>query len=233
VFRLVWTSSWRGDFGFGYASSTDLVNWSQQQLIDVMAFDTSTVNVWAPELFYDKPNNRYIIVWSSTIPGKFPKGEEEEKNNHRLYYTITTDFKSFSPAKLFFDPGYSCIDATIVKRGAKNYVLVFKDNTRPNRNLKVAFSESPLGPWRNISEPFTPAEWGFCEGPTVVKRGSNYFIYFDAYSQKKFDAVETRDFKTFKPISSFIDLPQGHKHGTILTVKPSIIKSLHGHIPNQ
>ena len=47
MFHLVWTSSWRGDRGFGYACSRDLVHWSEQRFIEVMT-DTTTVNVWAP-----------------------------------------------------------------------------------------------------------------------------------------------------------------------------------------
>ena len=47
TFHLVWTSSWRGDRGFGYASSRDLIHWSEQRFIEVMS-DTTTVNVWAP-----------------------------------------------------------------------------------------------------------------------------------------------------------------------------------------
>jgi beta-xylosidase len=47
TFHLVWTSSWRGDRGFGYASSKDLKHWSPQRFIEVMT-DTTTVNVWAP-----------------------------------------------------------------------------------------------------------------------------------------------------------------------------------------
>ncbi len=30
VFHLVWTCSWKGDRGFGYASSKDLMNWSEK-----------------------------------------------------------------------------------------------------------------------------------------------------------------------------------------------------------
>ena len=33
MFHLVWTSSWRGDRGFGYACSKDLVHWSEQRFI--------------------------------------------------------------------------------------------------------------------------------------------------------------------------------------------------------
>ena len=33
TFHLVWTSSWRGDRGFGYSSSKDLIHWTKQRFI--------------------------------------------------------------------------------------------------------------------------------------------------------------------------------------------------------
>ncbi|WP_229655442.1 family 43 glycosylhydrolase [Pedobacter puniceum] len=156
VYHLVWTSSWKGDKGFGYASSKDLMNWSAQQFIPVMQHEATTVNVWAPELFYDDEEKQFIIIWASTIPYRFEKGIEEEQNNHRMYYTTTKDFKTFTPTKLFIDPGFSVIDAVIVKRAQQDYVLVLKDNTRPNRNMKVAFAKHPLGPYNQVSDAFTP-----------------------------------------------------------------------------
>ena len=57
TFHLVWTSSWRGDNGFGYASSKDLIHWTEERFITVMD-DPTTVNVWAPELFYDDVKRR-------------------------------------------------------------------------------------------------------------------------------------------------------------------------------
>ena len=169
MFHLVWTSSWRGDRGFGYACSKDLVHWSEQRFIEVMT-DTTTVNVWAPELFWDDVKQQAVIVWASCIPGKFPDGQEEHKNNHRLYYTTTKDFKKFTPAKLMIEPGFSCIDATLVKRGKNDYVMVLKDNTRPERDIKVAYAKSPYGPWSKASEPFTGK---MMEGPTVLKLTSH------------------------------------------------------------
>lgn len=222
TYHLVWTSSWRGDLGFGHASSKDLMNWSEEEFVPVMT-DTSTVNVWAPELFYDDVDERFIIIWASTIPFKYEKGEEEEKNNHRMYYTTTRDFKEFTETKLFLEPGFSVIDAVIVKRAAQEYVLVLKDNTRPMRNLKVAFGTSPLGPWENISEPFT----GFLtEGPTVVKVNDAYLIYYDDYGNKKYGCSRTTDFKTFENISDEVSLPEGHKHGTIFKAKQSVVDAL-------
>lgn len=223
IFRLVWTSSWQGDLGFGYASSPDLIHWSKEQVISVMDWDTSTVNVWAPELFYDDGGQRYIIVWASTIPFKFPKGQEEERNNHRLYYTTTKDFQSFSDTKLFLDPGFSVIDGTIVKRGEHDYVLVLKDNTRPERNLKVAFGETPLGLWSKPGPGFTPK---YTEGPTVLHLGDDYLIYYDAYRARQYGAVKTKDFKTFTDITDQISVPEGHKHGTIFTADEKVLRNL-------
>jgi sucrose-6-phosphate hydrolase SacC (GH32 family) len=226
VFHLVWTTSWRGDKGIGYASSKDLINWSEQQLLPVMEHESSTVNVWAPELFYDDVEDRFIIIWASTIPHRFEKGVEAEDNNHRMYYTTTKDFKSFTPTKLFSDPGFSIIDAVIVKRDKDDYVLVLKDNTRPKRNLKVAFADNPLGPFENVSEEFSDY---LTEGPSVQKVGNEWLIYFDSYGSKKYEAVSTTDFKTFKNINDKISVPEGHKHGTIFKASHKHLKNLLQH----
>ncbi|NIG55340.1 glycoside hydrolase family 43 protein [Chitinophaga sp. Cy-1792] len=222
TFHLVWTSSWRNDKGFGYAASKDLLHWSAQQLVPVME-GTDAVNTWAPEIFYDKAKQDYKIVWASCIPGKFPKGLEEDSNNHRLYYTATKDFVSFSKTALFLDPGFSVIDAVIVPRKNQPYVLVLKDNTRPERDLKVATAEQLSGPWEHISPAFTTK---LTEGPSVVKVGHQWLIYFDAYGQKTYEAVETGDFITFHPPSKKIIIPSGHKHGTIVPVKRKVVRDL-------
>ena len=223
TFHLVWTSSWKGDKGFGYASSTDLIHWSEQRFLPVMEHEATTVNVWAPELFYDAATRQFIIIWASTVPYRFEKGIEDELNNHRMYYMTTTDFRTFSSAKLFLDPGFSVIDAVITKRKADDYVLVLKDNTRPNRNIKVAFSTQATGPYTGVSEAFTNK---FTEGPSVVNTGKEWLIYFDSYQDKKYGAVSTTDFKTFTDASARISVPEGHKHGTILRVKKRILSRL-------
>lgn len=223
TYHMVWTTDWKGGNGFGYASSKDLINWSEQQYIPVMAHEPDVVNVWAPEIFYYEDEDRYIIIWASTIPFRFEKGIEDENNNHRMYYVTTKDFKTFSDTKLFLDPGFSVIDCVIVKRGKDDYALIIKDNTRPNRNLKVAFGKSPLGPFENISEPYT----GFLsEGPAVLQQDGKYMIYYDNYGEKNYKAVRTQDFKTFEDMSAKIKLPEGHKHGTITTISKRILKGL-------
>lgn len=223
IFHLVWTSSWRGDKGFGYASSKDLIAWSEQQFIPVMDKEPTTVNVWAPELFYDDEQKDFIIIWASCIPGRFERGIEEDSNNHRMYVTTTKDFKTFTATKLFFDAGFSAIDAVIVKKAAKDYVLVVKDNTRPERDIKVAFANNPLGPYTNVSKPFSD---NFTEGPSVVKVKDKWLIYFDSYRKKIYEAVATKDFINFKNVTNSVHVPEGHKHGTIVIVKRKLVNQL-------
>ena len=222
TFHLVWTSSWRGDKGFGYASSKDLIHWSEERLINVMD-DPTTVNVWAPELFYDDVKKQYMIVWASCVPGKFPDYEEDHYNNHRLYYVTTKDFKKFSKAKVLIDPDFSCIDATILKRGDKDYVMVLKDNSRKQRNLKISFAKSPYGPWSKPSEPFTES---FTEGPTTAKAEGWYYVYYDSYQHGIYGAARTKDFVNFQDRTGAVNFPVGHKHGTVFMASEEIVNNL-------
>ena len=131
LYHLVWTVSW-ADKGIGYASSPDLIHWSSQQFIPVMAAEDSAKNAWAPEITYDKKRKEYMVYWASTIAGRFPQKDtsaEGRRNNHRIYFTTTKDFKTWSPTKLLYDPGFSVIDATIVAN-AGGYVMFLKNETR-------------------------------------------------------------------------------------------------------
>lgn len=225
MFRMVWTTSWRGDRGFGYAESRDLKTWSEPRMVTVMT-DTSTVNVWAPELFYDPETRQAMVVWASCVPDAgFDVGQEDVLNNHRLYYVTTRDFVRFSEAKLLIDPGFSCIDATILKRAPCDYVMVLKDNTRPERNLKVSFAKNPEGPWSAPSAPFT----GFLtEGPSVVEANGGYVIYYDDYNNKRYGASFTKDFKEFRDYTDSVSVPALHKHGTIFKAPAAVVEGLLG-----
>lgn len=224
VFRMVWTTSW-GGCTVGYASSKDLITWSGQQAIPVGEAD-KTDNCWAPELFYDAATKQYVIFWSSTVSGRFPqKPEEVGDGNHRTYYTTTRDFKTFAPTKLFFDPGFNCIDTTMIKANGK-YHLIFKDE-RPKpvwqKNLRTAEGPTALGPWSNISEPFSRHG---VEGPSVLKIGDYYVCYFDGFAGGGYGAMKTRDFITWEEQSDRLVVPPGTKHGTAFAVPGRVIEKL-------
>lgn len=225
TFHLVWTLAWAGEKGFGYASSKDLIHWSEQREIPVMA-DSLTNNVWAPELFYDDEKDQYMIIWSSSIlPERYTAADSLGTNgSHRTYYTVTKDFQTFAPTKPFYDPGFNSIDGFLLKRGPKDYVYILKDNRKPGfSDLFCVFGESPEGPFDRPTEKFAPT---YSEGPCAVQLGDEWIIYFDVYRQARYGAVSTKDFQTFTPADDRISIPQGHKHGTVIKVKESVLKKM-------
>lgn len=225
TYHLVWTTQWMGSMGFGYASSKDLIHWSAQREIPVMS-SSATNNVWAPELFYDEDLKQYLIIWSSQInPKDYTDADRLGRNSaHRMYYCTTKDFKTFSEAKPYYDPGFNSIDGYLLKRGAKDYVLIVKDNRKPGfSNLFCVFSDSPYGPFHSPSTTFGRT---YSEGACAVDLGNEWIIYFDQYHPQMYGAVSTTDFKTFTPIPQRISTPSDHKHGTILKVKRSVIDNI-------
>lgn len=225
TFHMVWTVSW-GEKGIGYASSKDLITWSEQQYIPVMEHEPDTRNCWAPELFYDASQKQFLICWASTIPGRFPRGDEQ-KYNHRLYCTTTKNFKDFSPAKLLYDHGFSVIDAAIVSAG-KEYVMFLKDETdkpmTPEKNIRIATAKKATGPYSEPGKPITGNYWA--EGPTPIKINSKWFVYFDKYTQHKYGVVTSTDLKTWTDESDNLVMPQGIRHGTAFMVSQEILDKL-------
>ncbi|OYZ48390.1 MAG: hypothetical protein B7Y15_12155, partial [Bacteroidetes bacterium 24-39-8] len=216
LFHMVWTVSWK-DRGIGYASSKDLIHWSEQVFVPVMEKEATAKNCWAPEIFYDDAKKEYLIYWATTIPGRFPETENLGDNNHRIYYVTTKDFKTFSDTKLMYDQGFNVIDATIQKVG-KQYLMILKDETlKPvQKNLRVAFSDQATGGYSKPSEPITGNYWA--EGPTALKIGQDWIVYFDKYRDHKYGAVASKDLKNWRDISDSVHFPKGLRHGSVLPI---------------
>ena len=226
LFHMVWTVSWN-DRGIGYASSADLVHWSEQQFIPVMADEPSARNCWAPEITYDDKTKTYMLYWATTIPGRFTATDSEgdSKYNHRLYYVTTKDFKTYSKTKLLYDPGFNSIDATIVQDG-KRFIMFLKDETRTPRqkNIKLAYSNNLIGPYSAASSKITGDYWA--EGPTTLKIGQEWRVYFDRYMDHHYGAISSTDLKSWTDITDKISLPVGIRHGTIFQVSEKELNAL-------
>jgi hypothetical protein len=224
LFHMVWTVSW-SERGIGYASSKDLIHWSGQQDIPVMEQEPTALNCWAPEIFYDDASKQYMIYWATTIPGRFPQSETAGDKNHRIYYVTTKDFRTFSKAAVLYDQGFNVIDATIQKNG-KEYVMFLKDETKnpPQKNLRIATSNTFTSGYGKPSGPITGNYWA--EGPTVLKKGSQWIVYFDKYREHKYGAVTSTDLVTWKDISDQLDMPNGIRHGTVLTISQKELDKL-------
>lgn len=214
TWHTVWTTNWRGSRGFGHAASKDLCTWGGQQYVEVMG-DTTTVNVWAPEVTWVAEGGYYLITWASCVPGAFADGAEAHDNNQRLYYTTTTDWLRFTPARLYLEPGFSCIDACTVRIGKGRWAVVFKDNSRAVRALRVCTGPSAVGPWSKPTEVLTPH---LSEGPTVAKVGEEWLIYYDYYGGHVYGALSTRNWEHYRDATDRVRFPDGHKHGTVCPI---------------
>jgi beta-xylosidase len=225
---MVWTTSWKGKT-VGYAHSQDLIHWSKQTAIPVMAGEPASINCWAPEVFYNAPSEQFYVVWATTVPGRFPETDRSGDNgyNHRLYCFTTRDFGAISPTKLFYEPGFNAIDGAIVRDETRNrYALVVKNETRhpPAKNLFMTFAEKLTGPWTPPSEPFSGADWA--EGPSIVRIGDAWYCYWDKYRRGCYGAAVSKDLERWTDVSDKVRFPPGTRHGTAFRAPQRVIDGL-------
>jgi hypothetical protein len=221
--HLVWTTGWTGR-DIGYASSADLIHWSEQKTLPVMAHEPEAQNCWAPELIWDAAKQRYLLFWSTTILGKFPETEmsnRRRERNHRIYATATKDFVTFEPTWLLYDGGYNVIDANLIPAadGTGDWLMFVKDETFApvtQKNIRLVRGRSPEGPWDRPSAPLTGNYWA--EGPTSIKVGDEYRVYFDKHMLDAIGLVRSRDLQTWEDVGDRIKMPAHARHGCIVTV---------------
>ena len=227
LFHMVWTDSWT-DRGIGYANSKDLIHWSQQVQLMVMDKEPTAQNCWAPELTYDDVTKTYMLYWATTIPDRFPQADtsaEGKRNNHRIYYQTTKDFKTFSATRVLYEPGFSTIDASIVKEG-KDFLMFFKNETLSpvEKNLHIATSKTLTGPYSPPKLKITGNYWA--EGPTALKIGNRWFVYFDKYRDHKYGVITSTDLIKWTDISDQLIVPTGLRHGTVFKVSEQEFNTL-------
>ena len=225
TFHLVWTAAWTGN-AIGHASSPDLIHWSEQETIPVMAAAPGVVHCWAPEMVWDAGRQEFLIFWSSDFTNEVVGGVGGKLATvgNRLYCTTTRDFKSFSPSRLFFDPGFGINDATLVVV-SNGFRLVFVDELR--QRLNWATAAEVAGPYGTPGNGFGPAS---LEGPTVFRLGGQVVVSAHQAGGKgqgnRYVALKTSDWEHWEDISQGMFLPAGGQQGTALEVAGETLKPL-------
>lgn len=215
VYRMVWTSGWKGK-DIGYAESRDLIHWGQQRTIPVGEHIDSTNNCWAPEIFFNDQKGEYMIYWSSNV-GPWKKMGSEG----RIYYVTTKDFNAFSDPKILFRNGFPAggapgnngpIDAFIYKEG-KRYIIFYKkdDNSRVP-NVYYRTGKTPEGEWGEEYGPIKPSTGD--EGPSVLKVNGRYCMFTDPFESDSAFVFMSRDLKNWQ--REVTDLKMSH--GTVIEI---------------
>jgi beta-galactosidase len=227
TFHMVWTSGWTEN-NIGYASSKDLIHWSEQKKLPVMGHEPDVLNTWAPELYYKKSSKTFYIIWASTITGKFPEtSKADQKYNHRLYYTTTKDFEKFSETKLFYNPGFNVIDAFILKQKGLYYMFLKDETEEPaEKNIRLVSSRKLTKFPNTVSDPISGREWA--EGPTAIKIGKYTYVYWDKYRNKRYGAVRCKNLRKpeWEDVTNQLRIPAGVRHGTAFKVDDTILRGL-------
>ncbi len=214
--RAVWTWDWRSD-SIGTAESKDLLNWSAQRKVPIMGSHPDVLNTWAPETYWDAATKDWLVIWSSSFK---PQADGTAGEGLRIWSSHTSDFVKFSEPARFYDHGFPVIDATLFQRGPKDVVMVIKPQTKEPLTYNEKWVAGPTveGPW---SEPSDVINAPWSEGPSVVRIGDRDVVFYDHYKEPgkiQYQAVATRDWKTWTDITDEISLPEKSKHGSFFRV---------------
>lgn len=208
-FRMVWTWGWKGD-SLGTAESADLMTWSPEKKVEIMKDFPTVRNVWAPETYWDAKAKEWLVIWSSSF--------NDSSAGNRIWAARTKDFVTFTKPKVFFDPGFVVIDATMFHR-RNDWVMVFKDQTMEPLRYQERWMAGPTveGPWGKISGPINES-WS--EGPSVVKVGDEFVVYYDHYRapRAKYEGVQTKDWVHWESVNDRMSFPDHSKHGSFFRV---------------
>ncbi|MET7571197.1 glycoside hydrolase family 43 protein [Streptomyces sp. NPDC005492] len=219
LFHLLATDGWTSPH-IVHAISGDLLTWSDQELIPVMAAVEGAHNAWAPEFFLDRRTGLYHLIWSSVVePGSTAEGRDYEHigQDHRIWHCTTEDFRTFSAPDVFFDPGHSVIDATVRALDGGGFLMAYKDERGTNdlatahKDIHLTTFEIPGGPYTDSTGPITPS---VVEGPSLLRRDDELVMIFDHYLEGRYGAVRSKDGVDWKPVA--LALPQGMRHASVL-----------------
>jgi hypothetical protein len=214
IFRMVWTWSKDGaPPAIGYSSSFDLQHWVQHRKLAVMKAVPGAVTTTAPAIYYDAGKKQWIVLWTSSVV-RSANGAPEE----RIYWTTTTDFKQFAPAKVFFDPGYNVADATVVTVNAttQQYGLLYKDERAGEDRIHVAGGGSLVGPWEPTGGPVSEA---WAEAPAAVPVEGGVLVYYHHFHDPEgYSAAFSKDMEHWSDVTLKTTFPGGMRHGSFLRI---------------
>jgi Glycosyl hydrolases family 32 N-terminal domain len=162
-------------------STKDFSSWTQN-IVVFQPVNGTTIDVWAPEFFYDETTASYLIFCA--IQGENNTSVEyesscsnENDSRFRFWYSHTRDFINLDhDLTLMFDPGCNDttngmggIDGDIKVNEQGQFVFSFKDargRSEDVRGIRLAVASSLTGPYGSISDLLAPVH---VEAPELLR----------------------------------------------------------------
>ena len=203
--------------------STDLVNWSEQRMVEVSA-KIEAGCTWAPEATYDPQTGEYVVYWASRTPNKDTK--------QRLYYAKTRDFYSFTDPQLWIDYDQSSIDTTMIEENGTYYRFTKNEGGSTNslgaktKTIFLEKSNQVLGTYAQIASESLNGNQ-YVEGPTIFKLNSDdadtntWCLLVDDFGGGGYYPLLTTDLESgvfTKPEAGTYKMPSRARHGTPIRI---------------
>jgi hypothetical protein len=213
--RMVWTWSKTGSPpAIGYASSNDVLHWTQHKKLMPMASLPGALTATSPATYYDAAKKQWIVLWTSIVAASAPGGAPQE----RIYSTTTTDFKQFAPAKIFFDPGYNVADAIVVmvSESAQQYYLLFEDERANQQRIYAAKGAAMDGPWTVTGGPISVAG---TNAPAAIPVDGGLLLFSHHFQDPEgYNADFTKDMQQWADVSLKLSFPGQMRHGSFVHI---------------
>lgn len=217
---------WTSNHSIVTWSSTDLINWENETVIDLRDYVEGTNRAWAPQAIWDNDKQMYMIYYSSSQWLDESAGTSTETC---LWYAYTKDFTKFetTPQVLFrTESGTDCIDGDIVKNDGK-YYLYYKDQGIDD--ICYAVSDTLNGGYTAPEKNVVNVRYQGVEGSFVYKLiGSDtWLMLMDSYKDGCFYLQQSTDLVNFKRVkSSDYDFNFSPRHGAVLPMTDKELQTL-------
>jgi hypothetical protein len=108
---------------------------------------------------------------------------------------------------------------------ANNGVTMIYKDERPGHKRLHAVRAARFGEaWSAVTGPILDRDW--VEGPSVLKVGDRWRLYFDCYSKGHYGAAESVDGIHWVDITAQLKMPEGARHGTAFPVTRDVLDRL-------
>jgi hypothetical protein len=202
--------------------SADLVDWTGPRLIELMGPNAG--NTWAPEAFFDAESGSYVVFWASSL---YQDSGHADTSYHRMIYSTTRDFVTFSEPAVYLDRGHSVIDSTMIEHAGHIYRFTKDERERSGSGPHSKFifqerGESALDPaYVPVREGIGGGAMEHGEGPIVLQApdGAGWYLFLDEFGLRGYVAFHSSDIAagTWEPVEDAL-LPPGARHGSVLPI---------------
>lgn len=191
--------------------SNDLITWDElanPQFATNKGGGSKTITnmCWAPEAIWDPVAGKYMVYFATN------EADSAANESAKIYYSYTTDFRTFTEKKVLFDPGYGVIDADITPYG-NGYVMLYKKEASSGTGAKKVWYTFKTGKSPSNSDGeydaanakvFESVSNTQAEGPQVfpISGTSSYGVLVDYFSDGGFGFSYTSDFESYSKISA-------------------------------